>query len=433
MKYRRSLLAKLTWLAVGAAFLMALILAAFAVTLFESAGHHHHANYARVVVGVAQRVYQNPLPDRIEQIAKRSGLALRYRDPFVEYASDADMPRFQDVKEHRYLRRGNIVLAKGNGRVVALHRRGGQQLMVDLEPPTNWLDIADDLLVPVAAALLLFWGMTAVLRRMLKPLAILRDDMRAVGEGKWQQTKISRNDEIGELATVFNRMQSRLHDILLAKERFLADASHELRSPLARLRLAAEMVDSPKLRDSMTADIDELERLSGDIMEKTRLDNYASAVRQLPLAVADVIAVLRRKYPQAVFDGEFSATVRGDVDALSRALGNLLDNALKFSDEVRVHCEIAAGRVCIVVEDNGPGVPSADLPHLFEPFYRADTSRSRATGGFGLGLSITHAAIQAHNGEIVAENRTPQGLRVVITLPLDSPADADSQNGGAAV
>ena len=428
---RRSLVVKISWLAAAASAMMTAALVVFVASFYDHAVSHHHAGDARLAAALARRVYEDPSPRRLARLANTMKVGLRYQNAHFSFTSDEGMPHFHEVQILR--RRGDIALGRGNGQLVALHSFETQRLMIDLRRGGPW-EAAAEAIVLLAAALTILWSAFYFLqRKMLSPIADLRDDMKAVGAGNWQHSKVKQNDEIGELAEVFNQMQDRLQAMIVSKERFLADASHELRSPLARLRLAAEFVERDKLRRQMTADIGELDLLTGDILEKARLDNLAESEAKARFDFNSVLRELQNKYPSVRFAGEVSAEVCGDPGALARALGNLLDNAHKFAvEEICLSVMQEDGFIITTVEDDGPGASEEDLLNLFEPFYRADVSRSRDTGGFGLGLSIARAAVISHDGEIFAQNKTPQGLKITIRLPVATEANENDTPPSAA-
>ena len=430
--WRTSLFTKITWLAIICSLMMFIIIAVFVTELFDDLHHHHHAAHDHAARTVARRVFVNPTAARIDNIAEQYGLELRYEGPHLAYASIPDLPRFDEIYPLRRTRGGMLLARTADGRLVKIHRRNGARLMImwpQQEDRDSLWNTADDLLALLAAALLLLWlGSYFYQRRLLKPLVQLRQDMDAVGRGEWRQTPVAGNDEIGELTAGFNRMQTQLRTAAQTRERFLADASHELRSPLTRLRLAAEMVNDNALQRRLIKDIKELDALTTDIMEKTRLENFRPTLKKKTVAAAQVLVSLREKYPDVHFAAPATAAINADTDALTRALRNLLDNAVKFCrSEVRAVCEDADGGVCFRVCNDGSSVAAADLPHLFEPFYRTDTSRTRETGGFGLGLSIVKAAVEAHDGRVLAENRAGGGLQVEIWLPAEAPATTAPQ------
>ncbi|MDM5147611.1 HAMP domain-containing histidine kinase [Candidatus Persebacteraceae bacterium Df01] len=424
--WRSSLIVKITWMAIVASLLTIVIIIIFMSFLFEQTNRRHHGYYARTVRAVAMRVYENPTPFSINHITHETGLGLRYSGPFFDHVSDVDMPGFGEVL---FLKRSRgVVLAQGNERLVALHTKGPHKLMINLDDYRSPWEVAAGSVVFLVLVLSLLWGLFYFYqRRLLMPLQVLRNDMEAVGRGEWRQTVIGRNDEIGDLATGFNQMQEKLRVLVQAKLRFLADASHELRSPLARLRLAAEFVQDDNLRARMCTDVMELDRLTGDIMEKTRLDNFRQRLKKTRLQLTDVFSNLQEKYPAVIFRVTVDTTIEADVEVLLRALSNLLDNAVKFaSDNVWADGTAADGGALISIRDDGPGANEEDLPNLFEPFYRADTSRSRKTGGFGLGLSIVKATVEAHNGKITAKNASSGGLIMELWLPEKN--DESQQN-----
>ncbi len=422
MKRRAPLLAKIAWLVAASSALTALLLFLFVGAFYEKTAQHHRGGKLRFAAQVARMVHADPSVENIRRIVEKSGIHFRYESPRLSFCSDQSLPGFNDPDIQKRRQRHGLTLARFQGRVIALHRHGDRYLMIDLEKHRGPWDTARGIIAPLAAGLALLWlAFYFLQRKLLTPLSALRDDMEAVGAGEWRQTKIRQNDEIGDLAAVFNKMQTRLRALVQSKERLLADASHELRSPLTRLRLAAEFIADEKLRANIAADIAELDELTGGILEKSRLENISGALKKTPFTAASLFAALRQKYPQARFGEAPAATINGDCAAIARAVGNLLDNALKFAAaETRVSGEYAEGELRITVEDDGPGASEEDLPHLFEPFYRADISRSRDTGGFGLGLSIAKAAVQAHGGTVSAKNKTPRGLSVTATLPAQN-------------
>ena len=423
---RASLITRITWLALAASLLMTLIIALFIGFFSEHARQHHRHPDWRAMKFIARQIYERPTAGRIERMAEEFGVDLRYHNgqSDFEYTSDGGMPNFDEVrKTRRKSPPGMIVGRVGDTRVI-VHTLGPHRLMAFFEdrlPEGSWRD-ASGIIAVLAAALAILWsGFYFMQWRLLAPLKILRDDMQKAGKGEWRTSPIVRQDEIGELATAFNDMQNRLCTLMEAKGRFLADASHELRSPLARLRVAAEFIADEKLRTRMTTDIAELDSLSAEILEKTRLESHLSPLVKTPLNVDELLGQLRDVTDdvRVVFELNAPQTIAGDAKSLGRAVGNLLNNATKFADKkVLLKSEMRDGAVWVSVSDDGAGAGAADLPHLFEPFYRADWSRSRDTGGFGMGLAIVQAAVTAHGGTATAKNNPDGGLSIILKLPL---------------
>lgn len=236
-------------------------------------------------------------------------------------------------------------------------------------------------------------------------------------------------DETDELARDFNTMAEQLQNRIQTQKRLLRDVSHELRSPLARLRIALALAqaDTSDRASHLLRIEQEAERLEALIAQL--LSSQAGDLR-LDKPV-DLVPLLRQLCEDGNFEGaahgksiEFAtqataAVVASADDLLYRAFDNVLRNALAHTaahTAVRVHLHEADDRVEVSIEDSGPGVPEQELEAIFEDLYRLDTARSRDTGGYGLGLSIARRAVHQHGGKIYAQN-TATGLRVTISLP----------------
>lgn len=226
--------------------------------------------------------------------------------------------------------------------------------------------------------------------------------------------------EVVRAAQAFNRMQVRLRELVREKGRMLAAVSHDLKTPLTRLRLRAELLPDADLRAKIGRDLDEMES-----MVAATLDLMRGAVDAEPLQRTDLVALvesLADDYEDTgrsieVVAGGAMAPVEVRPQALRRAVANLVDNGLKYGARVRVRVGDEADAVTIDVEDEGPGIPGAELERVLEPFYRLEGSRNRETGGSGLGLSIARAIAIEHAGSLVLANREPTGLRATLRLP----------------
>ncbi|VEB32465.1 sensor histidine kinase [Legionella cherrii] len=197
--------------------------------------------------------------------------------------------------------------------------------------------------------------------------------------------------------------------------------SHDLRTPLTRLKLRAEyLVDDPNYNKIM-ADINEME-----LMIRETLDYFRDVNVEEKPQLFDLVALLSSLKDDAVemnydvrFISECSKLVYyGTVNLLKRAFNNLINNAVHYGYKAVIHLNCLQNKLEITITDQGPGLPEADLEHVFLPFYRGENSRSRSTGGTGLGLTIAREIIQMHQGDITLTNNLQGGLKVIITLPL---------------
>ena len=242
------------------------------------------------------------------------------------------------------------------------------------------------------------------------------------------------DDELGALARDFNRLAETLERNETLRRRFMADVSHELRTPLAVLSAELEAIEdgvrplTPEALASLRGEVSALGKLVDDLNQLALADVGALAYRKDTLELAPLVEQAldsyRERFAQRGLELQAScapaARVFGDPDRLTQMLRNLLENSARYTDaggRVRVSVRSEGERVAIDVDDSTPGVPPAALPHLFERFYRVESSRSRAGGGTGLGLAISRSIALAHDGDIAASPSPLGGLRVSIHLP----------------
>jgi signal transduction histidine kinase len=242
----------------------------------------------------------------------------------------------------------------------------------------------------------------------------------------------ARQDEIGGLSRSFDAMADRMQTLLMSERQLLEDVSHELRSPLTRLKLAVRLArtapDQRMALDRVERDVNRITSLVSEIVEITRMEGDPQSRTSDCVNLAKVIgATLDDCRVEAQLlrgscinvEGTLSCEVEGDAELLRRALENVLRNAVRYAPEkapIDVTLTENAAEVTICVRDYGPGVPEELLTQIFEPFFRADRSRDEQSGGVGLGLSIAKRAVRLHRGTIRAANANP-GLRVEIHLP----------------
>ncbi|MBD9414736.1 HAMP domain-containing histidine kinase [Pseudomonas sp. PDM16] len=290
--------------------------------------------------------------------------------------------------------------------------------------PISALGIA--LIVLTAISILLTLSIT-------RPLGRLRSAVHDLGQTAYQQHSLerlsNRSDEFGVLAQDFNRMGSRLQDLIGSQRQLLRDVSHELRSPLARLRVAlalaerAEPAQREQLWGRLTQECDRLEALIGEILALARLDADPGAPQ--PVDLHRLIDQLRADAALGAPDHELVIRMHdhpsefsGWPDMLARALDNLIRNALRFSpagSPVEVDIKQDSGQLLIAIRDHGPGAPPELLEHLGEPFFRAP---NQAAPGHGLGLAITRRAAERHGGRLLLTNHPEGGFIATLELPL---------------
>lgn len=225
--------------------------------------------------------------------------------------------------------------------------------------------------------------------------------------------------EVRAAAQAFNDMRARIRRFVEDRTYMISAISHDLRTPITRLRLRAELMEEGPARAKMLADLDEMEAMVSATLAFGRDDARAQPRAPVDLAhlLRELVADGTARGLKAAYAGPESRVVSADALALKRAFANLLDNAWRYGGQARVALAEKPGWIEVTVDDDGPGVPDSERENVFRPFYRLEGSRSRETGGAGLGLALARSAILAHGGKIALANRPEGGLRVSVTLP----------------
>ena len=276
----------------------------------------------------------------------------------------------------------------------------------------------------VAVFLLSALGIAAVAvltgRRLARPMRGLANAAGRLGRGEAVEDLPEAGPaETRETVRAFNLMRTRLDRYVRDRTAMLAAVSHDLKTPITSLRLHAEFVEDAETRGKILAALDEMQRMTEDALAFIREDMQGEETRTVDLhALLDSTAadLADLGHDIAVADSA-RLLVACRPAALRRALRNLLENAAAYGGRATVRIERDGEEVRIVVEDEGPGIPEADLERVFEPFVRLEASRSRETGGSGLGLAIARGIVRGHGGDIRLENRAKGGLRATVALP----------------
>lgn len=260
----------------------------------------------------------------------------------------------------------------------------------------------------------------AMTRTITRPLGDLAKAADAVGRGTAIQPLQERGArELKRATRAFNAMQERLNRYLDSRTRVLAAMSHDLRTPITRLRLRVESIEDEALRTRCVEDLDEMTRMVRGALSVFRGLNDEEPT--VPVDLDALLQELQRRYGEVkanvAIEGHAAAPIPGKPLALKRCLGNLVDNALQYGEHATIAVTDSNEELTIRVLDDGPGIPEAELDRVFEPFYRLETSRNRTTGGTGLGLSIARDVAQAHGGSLMLANRSSGGLEAKLVLP----------------
>ncbi len=384
------------------------------------------ADYISYLVG---ELGDPPAEERARQISRRSSLTIGYEGPRGRWFTGKDLPpwrllRFRDIEGYDGVRIGG----QGNRQVVVVERGYGRlvfELPRRLARPPSPMRL---LFLVATVVTLLVGGAWLVMRRVFQPLKHIADGVAQVAAGNLSHAVPEVGSrEFAALAHAFNGMTDRVKQMLAMRERLLLDASHELRSPLTRMKVALEFVPQGTARESLRDDLLEMEQLVTTILESARLARAGEEIQRKRFDLAAVLGRVTARFsdrsPGVRLDGSPEPSfIEGDPDLVATVLRNIVDNAVKFSgegaDPVSVVLQRRDGQARVTVRDHGPGIPPADLPKIFDPFYRVDRSRSRGTGGYGLGLSICTSIVAAHGGTIAVDSAVGAGTTVTVAFPL---------------
>ncbi len=346
-------------------------------------------------------------------------------------ARDRDRDREHD-RERRHHWPRNFVLPfhphGGRGLIVARGIHGG--------PP----GILGPILTLVLGFVILVGGAIIVARWIVRPIERLSRTARSLGTGDLSaRSRLDRSDEIGELGTRIDEMAERVQGLLVTEKELLANVAHELRTPLARIGVALDLAgegDAEAARASLgeiAVDVGELETIVDDILTAMRFEIVGSAGAKLPLrravvapseiatAAADRLHVRHPSRALAVTVGPELPPIHVDPMLLRRVIDNLIQNAHKYTPDherpIELEVQKADGGVMFSVRDHGIGISAEDLPRVFTAFFRGDRSRSRETGGVGLGLTLAKRIVDAHGGTIEVASEHGKGTTVRVTIP----------------
>ena len=313
--------------------------------------------------------------------------------------------------------------ADGEMLVAGLLREGASEWTVarvpvsDREPHRLGALIAQTLLL----YLVLVGGLALLLRRITRPLAALTRRLETFAETReiGGQLEPTGPEDTRGLITAHNAMEARIAALLDEKDVMLGAIGHDLKTPLAALRVRIESVEDDVERERMARSIEDITRTLDDILSLARVGRPTDPLEQTDLSALTAAVVDEFEdmgEPVTLAEGpRIAAPIRATW--LRRALRNLIGNAVRYGERAEVSLLVEGKTAVIAVEDGGPGIPEADIDRMLEPFTRGEASRNRATGGAGLGLTIARAIAEQHGGRLILSNRAGGGLRAELRLP----------------
>ena len=362
-------------------------------------------------------------PEKAREIAAGLSIDIGFEGPAGRWSTGEPMPAVRDMEIKEYFQGSPVQLGRHERKRYIILQEGESRYIFNFMNSylrQNFAEVRVLVLILLLSAILVCAYF--VIRWILGPVTRLNEGVAQVGAGNLEyRVPPGGRDELGRLAAAFNAMTGRIKAMLASREQLLLDVSHELRSPVTRIKVALEFIPETDAKKSVREDLSEMEAMITELLEAHRLDSEHG---RLELQEADLAALVRqvvagfshREPGVAVSPAAGPLPVRIDPRRIKIVLDNILENALKYSQgagqSVRVYFEQTQSYSVVKIQDAGQGIPQEDLPHIFEPFYRVDRSRSKQTGGYGLGLSICKTIMEAHGGKIGAESGPDSGTTI---------------------
>ena len=393
-----------------------------------------HVNYVREDIGVPPRI------ERAVAITERVPVDIRIFGPSIDWASDPNFPRVEELSFEPSPRFSNSpdawadelagvdFASLGNHDFLRM-RQGGYDIIVATPR------IADKPSGPPLIPLIIGLGLTflligyAAVQWLFRPIRSIREGAAHIGRGNLDHRIDSiRRDQLGDLAADINKLAGDVESMLDAKRALLLGISHELRTPLSRMRLALEFIDDQDSAEGLRSEIREMEKIVVSLLEAERLNSRHAQLSRTDTNIKGLINELiddffareRNRIRLELADGELRAGV--DEARITLMLKNLVANALRYSKPedgpVVLSAAIDGGELVLGVRDHGPGLSRDQAAHIGEPFYRSDKSRTRDSGGTGLGLYLATLVATAHGGSLALLDTGDQGAAFEARIPL---------------
>lgn len=387
---------------------------------------------------VQQEIGDPPNIDRASQLARRAGIEIYIRGPRLNWSSGKEALNPADIRFRRPPRRLHtgphptpglrpFAIGDYHDRLVLRTKIGNNAAYLSIPKRSGPRHAAVVLLSAMGGVLIALFVMYRMIRRLFRPVQTIRETVRGFGEGDLnRRIHIDRKDELADLGHSINRMADDIQQMLEAKRQLLLAVSHELRSPITRARVSTELLDDSKLKRNLVKDLSEMETLVAEILETERLNSRHAVLNRHPTSVRQMVSeVLNDHFPgQDIRTRLPTADVYVMIDGprVKLLIMNLLSNAIRHSENAAQSPELAVQAhdtyMLIQVRDHGSGIEPQDVPHITEPFYRADPSRRRETGGYGLGLYLCRLIAEAHGGHLSIQSQPGEGTTVKVEIPV---------------
>lgn len=387
--------------------------------------HNTAYNYSSLII---DKIGTPPDTSLARKYADDLHINIRIKTNSFEWANSKTTPHFEDLelKDFHAKFRSKIGFDEG------LHvktERGNIDYLISIQRDEYDFKFYDHLFIIIALSwfTIVLYIMYRVVRKILTPVMQLKEGVDNVSKGIFNNViETNRTDELGKLINSFNTMNREVREMIKSRDQLLLDVSHELRTPITRVKLALEFMDDSKPKVNIQDDIKEIETMISELLETERLGSKFGGLKKEYVVVNQLLEEVSINFanrePGVVINTKNSYSMNGDPERLKTLFRNIVDNALKYSSNqpkpVEINLTGDSSNIKISIQDFGEGIPETELTHIFEPFYRVDKSRSKETGGYGLGMHLSQKIVEAHGGEIEITSKINNGSNIIITFPI---------------
>lgn len=432
--FQKSIFLKLSLSFICLSILITILVQAFITSVLDvnySQKVSQGKNRAQYTMYLAEQIGNPPNLETARKLAHDLGIQIRIEGPGLSFSTSNLIPAYNDlkVKASRCPWQSNFLSGAISNKPFTLLETALYQYGFFFECDGFSENRLKFLPVLIASIFLILVGYYFWIRKLLKPIKWLNTGVAAVSTGDFDYqipvlASTDSEDELARLSQSFNQMATKLKDMISAKQQLLLDVSHELRSPLTRIKVALEL-DGETYKAKIKKNLIELEGMIEELLETARLNDSAGSLKLSRLDLNPLIQKAVARYSDQPVQIELlqspleSVWIEADSARIETVLRNLIDNAIKYSSEgpkIRIWIE-QADAVSVHIQDFGQGIPEEELKNVFEPFYRVDKSRVRETGGYGLGLSLCRKIMNAHKGSITLNSGLGQGTQAVLRFP----------------
>lgn len=428
-KIFRSVFTKLLVVIILAGICINLVVGGFFIHLRNQFIGPFHKNVVQYLNYLIADMGNPPTLDRAREIARDSFLEIRYESPDLHWTTSDALPTDITERFRSWRQNSDIRFGKYRGQhIIEVTTEGGRFIFgpsrnLPVDRARHRLFVIMLVLLTVILAAAFF-----IIRHILRPVKWLNTGVKEVSRGNLKhRVPLKKSDELRDLAAAFNNMTDRIRDMLHTKEQLLLDVSHELRTPLTRMKVALEFLEDNQAKQSIQADIEEMEKMVTEILETARRQHKYEKLKKQPTNLADLLnqkLMAFENQPPGIEIVDLSSEIEVVVDPgqIKTVFENVLNNAIKYSQPdsapIQISSKFRESYAVIRITDFGMGIPEEELAHIFEPFYRVDKSRAKDTGGYGLGLSLCKTIMEAHDGKIEVQSQPQQGTTVSLFFPL---------------